>query len=89
MKATGYVRHVDRLGRIGIPIKLLRSRKVERGKDMFSISVDGEKIILEKYKYKPTCAFCLGQNRTIGFNGKHVCQECMKAFARECADQEE
>jgi len=87
MKATGYVRRIERLGKVCIPVKLLKSLSITKGEDMVSVSVDGESIVLEKHK--PTCAFCFGQERIIDFKGKHVCQKCMTAVARECADQEE
>ncbi|WNF37094.1 AbrB/MazE/SpoVT family DNA-binding domain-containing protein [Bacillaceae bacterium IKA-2] len=54
MKSTGIVRKVDELGRVVIPIELRRTLDIAE-KDALEIYVDGEKIILKKYKPNMTC----------------------------------
>lgn len=54
MKSTGIVRKVDELGRIVIPIELRRTLDIEL-KDPVEIFMDGEHIILKKYKPNMTC----------------------------------
>lgn len=48
MKLTGIVRKIDELGRIVLPKELRKTLNINPGDD-FQISVDNEKIILEKY----------------------------------------
>lgn len=48
MKLTGIVRKIDELGRIVLPKELRKTLNINSGDD-FQISVDNEKIILEKY----------------------------------------
>ena len=73
MKATGIVRKVDDLGRIVLPIDVRRERGIEP-KDDVEIYVDGDNIVLQKYR--PHCVFCGGQEDLIEFQGKRVCLSC-------------
>lgn len=54
MKSTGVVRKVDELGRIVLPVELRRNFDVKE-KDPLEIFVDGDQIILQKYKPDMTC----------------------------------
>lgn len=54
MKSTGIVRKVDELGRVVIPIELRRTLEIYE-KDALEIFVDGDQIILQKYKPDMTC----------------------------------
>ena len=49
MKSTGIVRRIDDLGRIVIPKEIRRTLDLPEGTPM-EISVDGSKIILQKYQ---------------------------------------
>lgn len=55
MKSTGIVRKVDELGRITLPIELRRSLGLGE-KDPVEIFIDGDQIILKKYKPNMACA---------------------------------
>ena len=55
MKSTGFVRRVDNLGRIVLPMELRKTFEIDI-KDPVGIYVDGEQIILKKYE--PACVFC-------------------------------
>lgn len=54
MKSTGMVRKVDELGRITLPIELRRSLSLDI-KDPVEIFIDGDQIILKKYKPNMAC----------------------------------
>ncbi|MFT4141216.1 MAG: AbrB/MazE/SpoVT family DNA-binding domain-containing protein [Bacillus sp. (in: firmicutes)] len=54
MKATGILRKVDNLGRIVISKETREILKIEE-KDALEIFVEGEIIILQKYKSHDTC----------------------------------
>ncbi|MGF2617719.1 AbrB/MazE/SpoVT family DNA-binding domain-containing protein [Rossellomorea vietnamensis] len=54
MKSTGIIRKVDELGRIVIPSELRKTLEIEI-KDPLEIFMDGEKIILQKYKPNMAC----------------------------------
>ena len=73
MKATGYVRPVDELGRIVLPIDLRRDLGIEP-KDGVEIYVNVEDIFIQKYR--PSCVFCGGHEDLADFKGRLVCGEC-------------
>ncbi|MBG9829646.1 AbrB/MazE/SpoVT family DNA-binding domain-containing protein [Bacillus cereus] len=54
MKATGVLRKIDHLGRIVIPRETRRVLEIEK-KDWVEIFVEGEGIILKKYKGYDVC----------------------------------
>lgn len=54
MKSTGIVRKVDELGRIVIPRELRRTLGIEI-KDPLEVYIDGEKVILQKYRPNMAC----------------------------------
>ncbi|KML31488.1 AbrB/MazE/SpoVT family DNA-binding domain-containing protein [Priestia aryabhattai] len=54
METTGIVRKVDELGRIVIPIELRKILTIKE-KDPVEIFVDGNYIILQKYKAQNEC----------------------------------
>lgn len=61
MKSTGIVRKVDELGRIVIPMEIRRNLGINE-KDPMEIFIDGDQIILKKYKPNMTC-FVTGEVR--------------------------
>ncbi len=73
MKSTGVVRKIDELGRIVLPSELRRVFGIKEG-DELEISVDGERVILEKRQ--DVCVFCSAANPTIDFHGRSVCNDC-------------
>lgn len=73
MKSTGVVRKIDELGRIVLPSELRRVFGIREG-DELAISVDGEKVILEKRQ--DVCVFCSAEKPTIDFHGRSVCETC-------------
>jgi transcriptional pleiotropic regulator of transition state genes len=76
-KATGIVRKVDELGRIVLPIELRRTLDIDQ-KDDVEIYVEGDSIILTKYR--PSCIFCSNTKDIVKFKGKNVCPKCLKAL---------
>ncbi|KAA0794983.1 AbrB/MazE/SpoVT family DNA-binding domain-containing protein [Bacillus sp. BPN334] len=55
MKSTGVTRKIDELGRIVIPKELRRTLGIVE-KEPLEIFVEGERIILQKYKSYDACA---------------------------------
>ena len=78
MKATGFVRQVDNLGRMVIPIEVRRQLGIETG-DGMEVLVDGDSIVL--VKYRPGCVFCGEPEGTVGFRGKVLCAGCVTALS--------
>lgn len=75
MKSTGVVRKVDELGRIVLPISIRQTMDINE-KDSLEIFTDENRIILQKYQ--PSCIFCNNADDVVFFNGKRVCEACLK-----------
>ena len=74
MRDTGIVRRVDELGRIVIPMELRRTLGI-KVKDPLSISMDGEQIIIEKYR--DACALCGSEDDITMVKDRAVCSKCV------------
>jgi len=74
MRDTGIVRRVDELGRIVIPMELRRTLGI-KVKDPLSISMDGEQIIIEKYR--DACALCGSEDDVMMVKDRAVCSKCI------------
>jgi transcriptional pleiotropic regulator of transition state genes len=74
MKPAGVVRKVDQLGRIVLP-KSLRKRYLMNEGDPVEILVQGDHIILERYR--PKCVFCGNIDQVSDFKERHVCGVCL------------
>lgn len=74
MNDTGIVRRVDDLGRIVIPMELRRTLGIHV-KDPISISVDKDKIILEKYK--ESCVICGSEDDVREVKDRPLCEACI------------
>lgn len=79
MSDTGIVRRVDDLGRIVIPMELRRTLGINV-KDPVSISTEGGRIILEKYR--DACIICGSQDDVREFKGRGVCGDCVTALKK-------
>lgn len=75
MATTGIVRRVDDLGRIVIPMELRRSLGINV-KDPMSISVEGERIILEKSK--DVCVICGNPEDIKTVKDRSICAQCVE-----------
>ena len=75
MKSTGIVRKVDELGRVVLPISIRQTLDIGE-KDSLEIFTDENRIILQKYQ--PSCIFCTNADDVIMFNGKRICEDCLK-----------
>jgi transcriptional pleiotropic regulator of transition state genes len=73
LKATGFVRKIDDVGRFLLPFELRREMGISEH-DSIEIFTHGEYIILKKCA--PACVFCDGTEGLQEFRGKVVCGEC-------------
>lgn len=82
MTKTGIVRRVDDLGRVVIPIELRKTLGIAI-KDPLSISVEGSRVVMEKYE--DACIICGNENLKDAreLNGKRVCSTCAQKLAQK------
>lgn len=84
MRNSGYVRQVDSLGRLVLPIDLRKALGVQSG-DSVEIFLDGDnkRVILQKYNPPiPTCIFCGSQKDVLNFKKQNVCKECIEEIIK-------
>ncbi len=75
MKSSGIFRRMDELGRIVLPIELRRNLEIEE-RDLLEISLEGERIILQKCQL--ACIFCGAKEDLLDYSDKRVCRSCLK-----------
>ena len=80
MKSTGMVRMVVHLGRIVLPIEIRKTMDIKE-KDPIEIYTDDGKIIL--MKYHPACVFCNNADNVVYFNGKRICEDCLRKIKEQ------
>lgn len=78
MKETGIVRKLDELGRITLPIELRRTLNISE-RDSVEISIQDDKIILEKYE--PVDIFTGEKDNLIEYHGKKVSKKSIIEMA--------
>lgn len=78
MKSTGIVRGIDALGRIVLPKELRTSLRLDTDSKL-EIFVDGDTILLKKYRPSGACDFC-GEvdSKAVFYEGYCFCSECRK-----------
>jgi len=78
--SSGIVRRLDELGRIVIPIEMRSSLDISP-RDPVEISMEGSSIVLRKYENK--CVFCGALKPDIKFEGKLICNNCLKKINKQ------
>ena len=73
MKPAGIVRRVDQLGRIVLPKSLRKRYQMNEG-DPIEILVQGDQILLERYR--PRCVFCSSMVDVIQYKDRYICGVC-------------
>ena len=78
MKSTGIVRGVDGLGRIVLPKELRTSMNLDNDAKLETF-VEGDEIILKKYRPTGSCHLC-GEvdDNAIQYAGYCICPTCRK-----------
>ena len=74
LKPAGVVRKVDQLGRIVLPKSLRKRYQMNEG-DPVEILVQGDHIILERYR--PRCVFCGSMEDVREFKERSLCSACI------------
>lgn len=75
MKPAGVVRKIDQLGRVVLPKPLRKRYQMNEG-DPIEILVEGDQIILERYR--PKCVFCSLIDGVSEFKNRYICSQCMQ-----------
>ena len=74
MKKSCFVRKIDELGRIVLPIEIRQSLDIKE-KDPLEIFIKEDGIFIKKNI--SSCTFCNTTNNLVSFSGKNVCKKCI------------
>ncbi len=75
MKATGFVKKIDELGRIVIPKDIRKSLGATHG-DYLQFFLDGDTVVMKKFgEY---CAICNSSDDVIKVKEKFICKDCLE-----------
>lgn len=80
-KYTGLSRRVDELGRVVLPIELRRNLNIEPG-DPLDISVENNKVVLQKPEINNTCIICSQKDAEHNINQKNICSNCAREISK-------
>ena len=74
MDKSHFVRKIDELGRIVIPIELRKILDIKE-RDSLGISLTENGILIKKEK--PSCIFCNSTEDLRSFSSKNICKNCI------------
>lgn len=80
MKATGFVKKVDKVGRVNIPRAVRENLSIAIG-DEVEISAHVDYIIIEKYR--AFCHICNIDKNIKHFKGIPICQNCIDELIKK------
>lgn len=87
MKPTGYIRRIDKLGRIVLPKDLRNFLDVKSDVDSVEIFTDDDKVIIKKYNPPlPNCIFCGSTSNVIDFKEQNICSNCLNELIEALND---
>lgn len=75
MDKANFVRKIDELGRIVIPIELRNILDIKE-RDSLGISLINNGIFIKKEK--TSCVFCNSNSNLKSFYNKYICESCIK-----------
>ena len=79
MKATGYTRKVDTLGRIVLPKNLRKQMDIAIHDDI-KFLVDGDMVVIKRHE--PSCIFCETEESVLKYREKYICTKCMNGLKK-------
>ena len=75
MNQSQFVRKIDELGRLVIPIEIRKALDINE-KDSLGISLNGDSIFIKKEK--KSCVFCNSHLELKSFFEKNICRSCIE-----------
>lgn len=85
LKPGGFVRHVDQLGRVVLPMEWRKVFEVVPGAPMEMIPGRDGTLTLKRYVPSGTCTFCGEDDQVRHFEGRPICRTCADKIAVTCA----
>lgn len=87
MMAGGFIRKLDDLGRVVIPMELRKSMKLDPHHPI-EIIPNGNDIIMRPQRFQCVACENRDEERHVVHRGIRLCPVCLKAFEREVAKRD-
>jgi len=71
-------RHVDKHGRVALPVELRRRLDISE-LDLIGMQLVDEQLILAKYR--SACCLCESKSNLLSFKERQICQTCRRQIA--------
>jgi transcriptional pleiotropic regulator of transition state genes len=81
LKGSGFVRNLDQLGRVVLPIEWRRTLDISPGDPMEIIPGSDGTLVLRRYVPNGSCTFCGRHEEVRQFAGRPVCHICTVQLA--------
>ncbi|HYF90934.1 MAG TPA: AbrB/MazE/SpoVT family DNA-binding domain-containing protein [Symbiobacteriaceae bacterium] len=81
LKSSGFVRRLDELGRIVLPVEWRRTFGLEPGSPLEMILGGDGTLMLKRYIPSGTCTFCGEVEEIRHFAGRPICRKCTDQLA--------
>ncbi len=75
MRAVGYVRQIDKLGRLVLPSDIRKNLGITSGVDSVEFFLENESVVIKKYR--PACVFCGNPDDIITYRNQSICSSCL------------
>ena len=73
---SGFIRQVDSLGRVVLPIEWRRCHDIREGLFMELIPGRDGSLLMQRYTPGGTCIFCGDLEAILHFAGRPICRRC-------------
>lgn len=75
-RLSGFIRQVDSLGRVVLPVEWRRCHDIRAGVSMELVPARDGALLLQRYTPGGACIFCGDLEQVLHFAGRSVCRRC-------------
>lgn len=78
-RLSGFIRQVDSLGRVVLPVEWRRCHDIRPGISMEMVPARDGALLLQRYTPGGACLFCGDLEGLLHFTGRPICRRCAVA----------
>jgi len=79
MKSTGFVKIIDKMGRIVLPMEIRKVLNLTEEGAAVELFTENDMVVLKKYQ--PGCIFCHNVDNLVDYHGVKICEDCIADMA--------
>ena len=84
MKKSCFIRKIDELGRIVLPIEIRQCLDIKE-RDSLEMILKDEGVFIKKSS--PSCVFCNSTDKLKNFSEKNICTKCINMLKEEIKNE--